>query len=302
MVSAEASSEKKLKPVKLEGVVAEVGPSHLTVTRKKGGEVRIETEQNYVEQVAVGSSVTLWYVSKDGRNEIHYFQPPLENAFVPLNELRRGIKKVILLPQSEVPDAEGYFDAVSSFIEQQMGWYVAPWLLAREIRSRTKVPDSMLDYINPETGEVDLARLQEAKLGVVRRVAEETRVDAVLELDLIQTKAPTVRDIANWDGASEPIAGKTMRALSLFALIPLEGYVPAATALLRLRDREGRLLWSNRRGFAVLAVKTGIGKNFRHRPIPEVIENNRDGVERWLRMVFDSFLREPDKRASKASN
>jgi hypothetical protein len=245
--------------------------------------------------------VTLWYVSRDGRNEVHYFEPPLENAFVPVNQLRTGIKKIILLPQSEVPDAEGFFDVLSSFLEEQTGWYVAPWILAREIRSRTKVPDSMLDFINPDTGEVDMARFKEAKLDVVRRVAEETRVDAVLELDLIQTKAPTVRDIANWDGASEPIAGKTMRALSLLALIPLEGHVPAATAVLRLRDPEGRLLWSSRRGFAVLAVKTGIGKDFRHRPIPEVLEDNQDGVVRWLRMVFDSFLREPASQAKKTS-
>jgi hypothetical protein len=299
-LQGEAAPEKKPKPAKLEGIVSEVAPAYLTVRSKRGREVRIETAESFEEKVAAGSSVTLWYRPYGDRNELHWFEPPLENAFVPQEKLRREIKKIILLPNSEVPDAEGFFDVLAAFLEENMGWYVAPWILAREIRSRTETPNSMLEFMDPSTGEVNLERLAQSKLQVIRRVAEETRVDAVLELDLLQTKAPTSREYANWDGVTEPISGKGLRALSLFSMIPLGGHVPATTAFLRLRDPQGRLLWSNRRGFAVLAVKAGMGNKFRDRPIPEVLENT-DNVQNWLRIVFESFLREASPQAAESS-
>lgn len=296
----EAAPEKKPKPVKVVGIVSEVAPAYLTVRSKRGSEIRVETPESFVEKVAVGAAVVLWYRPQGDRNELHWFEPPLETAFVPMDQLLGEIKKVILLPNSEIADAEPFFDVVSSFLEKSTGWYVAPWILAREIHSRTETPDSMLDFIDPSTGEVNMERIAQSKLQVVRRVAEETRVDAVLELDLFQTRAPTAREYAHWDGVTEPIAGKGLRALSLFSIIPLGGHVSASTAVLRLRDPQGRLLWSNRRGFAVLVVKAGMGNKFRDRPIPEVLEN-ADRVQNWLRMVFESFLSGAPPQAAESS-
>jgi hypothetical protein len=56
-----------------------------------------------------------------------------------------------------------------------------------------------------------------------------------------------------------------------------------------LWDAQGKLLWSNRRGFAVLALQVGVGDKFRDRPIPEVLEDTAS-VEQWFTRVFGSWL------------
>jgi hypothetical protein len=71
--------------------------------------------------------------------------------------------------------------------------------------------------------------------------------------------------------------------------LPIDGHVPAATIVLKLWDAQGTLLWSNRRGFCVLALKKGFTDKFLDRPISEAL---RDGarVQSWLTDVFASWL------------
>jgi len=83
------------------------------------------------------------------------------------------------------------------------------------------------------------------------------------------------------------------------AAIPIDGHVPAATAVFKLWDAQGRLLWTHRRGFCVLALQQGIGTKFRDRPISEAVQDT-ERTENWLHQVFGSWL--PAQSSSRAAS
>ena len=92
-----------------------------------------------------------------------------------------------------------------------------------------------------------------------------------------------------WDGVRQPVSAKLSRAVAILSPLPVEGHVPAATVVLKLWDSQGKPLWSNRRGFAVLALQVGISSKFRDRPIAEALED-KASVEKWLNATFGSLL------------
>jgi hypothetical protein len=51
-------------------------------------------------------------------------------------------------------------------------------------------------------------------------------------------------------------------------------------------------MWSNRRGFAVLSLQTGIGNKFRDRPLTEVYQEPQS-VQQWILDVFHSLAPVP---------
>ena len=71
-------------------------------------------------------------------------------------------------------------------------------------------------------------------------------------------------------------------------LRPVRGQVPAATVVLKLFDRQGRLLWSNRRGFRVLALQVSMGGDFRDRTLSEALDD-APFLADWLNRVFASW-------------
>jgi hypothetical protein len=283
------AAEKQPKPLKVEGLLTEVEPASLTIRDKRGNEVTIRPREDFTEKVAVGAEVTAWYYPKAGVNVLQWLEYPLESSFISPSQFGKDIKKIIILPSSQVADADGLFDAMASFLESKVGWYVAPRTLAEEIRRRAGSSSSTLDLIDPATGQVDLDKYAEAHHELIRRLASETRVDAVLEARVEQVQAIFRSQIASWDGVQEPIAGKASRVIGVLSIIPVEGHVPAATVVLKLWDPDAKLLWTNRRGFAVLAVRTGVGSKFRDRPIPEVLQN-AESVQKWLGETFGSLL------------
>jgi hypothetical protein len=60
-----------------------------------------------------------------------------------------------------------------------------------------------------------------------------------------------------------------------------KGWVFAVTADMNLWSQSGKLLWKKRRGFAVLAVQSGMGGKYRERPLKEVYDDNA-AMQRWL--------------------
>jgi hypothetical protein len=50
---------------------------------------------------------------------------------------------------------------------------------------------------------------------------------------------------------------------------------------MNLWSQSGKLLWKKRRGFAVLAVQSGMAGKYRERPLKEVYDNS-DAMQRWL--------------------
>jgi hypothetical protein len=360
-----AARGRRANSTRLVGLVTAVEPAEVSILGGDGQEITVTTGEDFTQKVAVGSQVTAWYSITDGARVLDWMEYPRENFFVPAERIRAQIRKVITLPSSEVPDADGLFDAIARYLESSFGWYVAPRVLAEEIRNRAlklgssqrhaDLPRSTLDAIDPSTGEFDMSAYTQsqsrpqpvsgskpqkapersssalspgstleavdpatgefdmtryvqasARTGVparlptggqprtpaaeslVPRLASETRVDAVLEADVVEVQAKVNRLVAQWDGVEEPIAGKTSETIAKLALIPPRGAVPASTVVFRLWDARGNLLWSNRSGFAALAVKQGMGSKLRERGLPEVL-GNAEGVDRWLSAVFSSF-------------
>lgn len=284
--------EKQPKSHKLAGLATAVEPSRVTILGQGGMEVTVRTEEDFTEKVAVGSKVTAWYHVKDGVSVLEWLQYPLENFFLSAGEIRSQVKKIIILSSSSLPNADGLFDAMAGYLKSNLGWYVAPQFLAEEIRKRLdrmRTSGSTLQAINPSTGEFDFARYLQTQRELTRKLASEARVDAVLEANVEQVQAEFDQQVAFWDGVEQPVASKGSRTFVAMLSFPMTGEVPAATVVLKLRDAQGKLLWSKRRGFAVLALEIGVGKNFRDRPLAEALEDQAS-VGSWLAMVFGSFL------------
>ncbi len=322
--------------------------------------------------------MTAWYSVRDGANVLDWMEYPRENFFVPADQIRAQIRKVVILPNSEVPEADGLFDAMADYLDSTFDWYVAPRVLAEEIRDRALklrpaatgggLPRSTLDAINPSTGEFDISRYSQAQeeagrrsqtqaqsqpapdtrkssartastldaidpstgefdmarytqapaqtpaqaaaanrarvpsrpqdpvtseQRLIRTLASKARVDAVLEAHVVEVQARLNRLVAGWDGVDEPVAGKGSQTVAKLALISPRSAVPATTVVFKLWDSRGNLLWTNRMGFAALAVREGMGSKLRERPLSEVLRN-RTGVSRWLAAVFSSLRSAPD--------
>ncbi len=280
------AGEKQPKAVKVSGVVSAVEPTQVSVRGSKGVEVTLLTEEDYTQKVAVGSKVTAWYFSKDGANILQRFEYASQDASSPENQSRAQIRKIIILPSSTVGDADGVFDAIGKYLTSTYGWYVAPRVLAEEIRRRAGKPVSMLEAMDPKTGQFDMTKYLKGQPNLVGDLASETRVDAVLEVNIEQVMAKVHRMTASWDGVEEPVAGGKTRTFAKFSLSPAQGEVAASTVTLKLWDAEGKLLWSNRRGFAVLAVVEGGG--LRYRPLVEYLLDSAT-VQKWLAKTFSSL-------------
>ena len=277
------------KPLKIKGLLTQVEPTRLTIRDNKGNEISIKPKEDFTEKVAVGSEVTAWYYPDEANNELQWLEFPPESYFVPANQFLGHIKRIILLPHSSAGDAGGLYDAIEGFLQGHMGWFVAHRMLAEEIQRRSRKASSTLDVIDPNTGDVDLARYATEHHKLVQEIADLTRVDAVLQVDVEQVDVNFRSQMAVWDGQQQLVSSKTSRTLTLLAAIPIDGHVPAATAVLKLWDPQGRLLWTHRRGFCVLAVEKGIGTKFRAHPISEAVQDS-ERTQKWLSQVFGSWL------------
>lgn len=296
-----AAGEKGSNAFKVVGLATQVEPGQVTILAADGKEVTVTTQEDFTQKVAVGSKVTAWYFARDSGYALERLEYPLENFFVPASEIRSAVKKVIILANSSVVEADGVYDEIARFLHSSLGWYVAPRMLAEEIRSRhgTRKGSSTLDALDPATGHFDMARYLRGQDELVRLLASETRVDTVLEIDVEQVQAQVRRLVAAWDGVEEPIAGKGMRTLARFTIFPEKGEAAAATVVLKLWDAHGKLLWSQRRGIALLAVLEGSGNRLRNRPLPEFLRDTAN-VQKWLHTVFSSMAGSASDRTTTA--
>jgi hypothetical protein len=273
--------EKPLGQLQIKGKAVTVDSTFVTIQDSSGQIVTVVCKEDFTLKVAVGSEVTAWYTPKEGFNYLDWLQYPPENFFVPAEQIRRHIKKIVVLPNYGVPDSKVLVDRIAGYVESNLGWYVAPAMLAEEIRKRSARTSSALDAIDPASGQFDMKAYLDSQRRLIARLASETRVNAVLEVTVERVQAKFWNQIAVWDGVMEPVAGKAALFAGHMTPFSINGNVPAATVEMKLWDSHGKLLWSNRRGFAVLYVRTGVGNNFRERPLTEVYQNEA-GVNDWL--------------------
>ena len=273
--------EKHGKSLKISGKATAVEPIRVTIQDATGQSVTVICREDFTSKVAVGAEVTAWYTRKAEGNYLDWLQYPTENFFLSAEEIRRQIKKVVILPNYGVPESQELVERIGAYLENNLGWYVAPPALGDEIRRRFGKQGSTLEQIDATTGQFDANRYLQAQRVLIERLVTETRVDAVLEVNVERVQAKFTSQLASWDGVTEPVANKTTVLAGNLAPFSINGDVPAATVEMKLLNPQGKLLWSNRRGFAVLYLRTGVGNNFRERPLSEVYQNEA-GVNEWL--------------------
>lgn len=273
---------KKEKESKVSGYTISVQPASLAILDKdKGQRYIFVTDQDYTSRVGIGAEVVIRYTVENGVNHLKEIDIPDENFFVPADAIRSRVRRIIILPESQVPDSEGVIDRIGQYLTANLGWYVAPSALAEEVRNRTKPSASLLDEIDPKTGQFNMESYLRDQNSLISKLVSETRVDAVLEVDVEEVKARVKNHVAKWDGTSEAVAGKGSRVFGKLAGIPNSGWVLASTVVMKLWDPQGKLLWSKRRGFAALGYQTKLGFGYRQRPLADVYENE-ETMHQWL--------------------
>jgi hypothetical protein len=281
-ICGSAAQKPQHTGTKLEGFATAVTPTSITVFDKKSSEIEIHTDKDYTALVGIAAPVTVWYTTEGGVNHLEDIVYPSSGTFVPVNQVGEGIKRIIILPRPEgVENTRGLISAISQYLTDNAGWFVAPPEMAVEIAARSKDSASSLDAIDSNTGEVDMQRYMNPQHGLVMAIAKETRSDAVLVIHILKVKATVRRGIAEWDDMTEPVASRKARTFSPLDGLGSKSWVYAATADMSLWNPEGKLLWKKRRGFAVLGVQTGMGSKYRERPLTEVYEDSA-AMQHWL--------------------
>ena len=281
-----AAQEPQHTGIKVEGFATVVEPDSISVFDKKNREIKILTDKDYTSLVGIAAPVTVWYTTKGGVNHLEDIVYPQGGSFVPTNQLGENIKRLIILPRPEdVENTQGLISAISAYLTDNAGWFVAPPELAAEIASRTHASPSSLDAIDVNTGEVDMQRYLEPQRALMSTIAEESHSDAVLEVRIIKVQANVRASVASWDDMTEPVASMKSRVFSPLTGLEGSGWVYAATADMSLWSQTGKLLWKKRRGFALLGVQSGLGAKYHERPLTEVYANT-GAMERWLEQTL----------------
>ncbi|HTS68204.1 MAG TPA: hypothetical protein VMO17_04410 [Terriglobia bacterium] len=275
----------------LEGYATVVEPTSITVFDKKNHVVQIVTDKDYTSLVGIAAPVTVWYTTAGGVNHLEEIIYPTKTAtFVPTPLIRERINRIAILPEvEEVKDADGLISAISSYLAETAGWFVAPSDLALEIAGRNKLPGSTLDAVDPNTGDVDMESYMRSEGSLMKKIASETHTDAVLEVRIVRVKADVHGTTAQWDDMTEPVVSKISRVFFPWEGLGGKNWVAAASAEMNLWYMDGRVLWKKRRGFAALALQSGAGGRYHERPLMEVYANTA-AMYQWLAATFGDLV------------
>ena len=228
----------------------------------------LQTREDFRSKVAPGARVKAWYLPVSNGYALEWLEYPWENFFTSWDEIHRTVKRVAILPVSDVPEASNFFEAVAGYLRTDLHWRV-PLVTA-------PAADSTLDGVDPNTGQFDISHYMSKSEATVPTLLATYHAQAVLEVDVQAVRAPVRDHVATWDGAEEALAAG-----------PKVGDVPATSVTLRLWGEGGKLLWSNHRGFAVLVISSA--GTLRERSLAEVLLDN-PGVEEWLNMMFAGLV------------
>jgi hypothetical protein len=298
-VSTASHQKQEAGVVQVYGYVTRVERNRITIMSLMGDakQLPLTTEEDFTEKVAKGSKVTAWYSEQGGTYTLKWLEYPLENSFTSSRSIRGRVRKAIILPNSSVPNAEPLYDATTQFLERNLKWRFASRALVADIRQAKTSTASNAEVVSSSNGQGNPTQAAKDQTGLIPLIARETKVNAVLEIVVEKVAADVKRSVAVWDGVEEPIgAPKGLLASAKSVVSPQKDTVPAATVVFKLWDSRGKLMWSNRQGFALLALREG--KELRERSLTEVFQNN-ENVQRWLEMAFRSILPAPNAYPTK---
>lgn len=290
IAGAREKEKEEAGATRVYGYVTKVESSRITIMSLMGDAklLPLITQEDFTEKVAKGSKVTAWYFEQGNTYTLKWLEYPLENSFTSSRSIRGRVRRAIILPNSRVPNADALYDTTAQFLENNLKWRFASLALVEDIRQRKTSTAPAGQVVDPSNSQEDLVQAAKDQRELIPLIARETKVNAVLEISVEQVAADVKRSVAVWDGVEEPISTpKGLLASAKSVVTPQKETVPAATVVFKLWDSRGKLMWSNRRGFALLALRDG--KEFRERSLAEVFENT-DNVQRWLEMVFRSIL------------
>jgi hypothetical protein len=276
--------------VKVEGLLTEVQPAKITIQSGQGNPSALATSKDYSSELAAGLRVTVWYTPGQDSNLVQSVESPLDNFFTPPSGIEESIHKVIILPKSNVAGADGFLDAMEQYLKSHLNWYVPPRALAEEVKTIVERRSS-LDAIDPNTGDVDMSKFVTGEGDLIKRIASETRVDGVLEVNIIQVpvEMDTGRGSVKWDGVEETLGSKMSRTLGKLSFAHTSAQVPATTAYLKLWDAQGNLLWMAHRGLFLLADESGgFGAKIEERSLAGALMDSA-AVEQRLELLFGSL-------------
>jgi hypothetical protein len=292
LVSMGQASEGGLQ--KTQGTVSFVKPEEITVQDGSGREIQIHTNQDYSGRVSPGDKVTAWHRLQGSVEKLDRIEIPLEFLPIPPADFLPAIKRVVLLPSSNAGDASEIYSEIETKLDSQFHWVVANRMLAEEMRRRDWKARGIDPATAPHTAAGMPAPLEAASTDLVEKVADAARADAVLEVRVEYSMLRVNSHTAEWDGQKENFGTSSARFAASITLRSVHGQVPVATAILRLFDSHGKLLWSQRRGIRVLAVQTSMGNEFRDRPLTEGAQD-ASFLSGWLDQVFASWIRPGSK-------
>ena len=289
-VTAGTREKEEAGATRVYGYVTKVESNRITIMSLMGNAklLSLTTQEDFTEKVAKGSKVTAWYFEQGGTYTLKWLEYPLENSFTSSTSIRGRVRRAIILGNSSVPNADALYDATAQFLESNLKWRFAARALAEDIRhGKTSTPLAG-EVVNPSNSQRDPVDPVKDVQELIPLIARETKVNAVLEISVEQVDAEVKRSEAAWDGVEEPIsAPKGLLASAKSVVTSQKEIVPAATVVFKLWDSRGKLMWSNRRGFALLALREG--RELQERSLTEVVQNT-DNMERWFEMVFRSIL------------
>ncbi len=296
LISAGPSLARKNQPrtkisvKKALGLVTEIHSSQIVLMTSTGSSLTLETTHDWSPDLVKGEQITAWYSVARGAKVVTRIEPPLNEFLVPPGEFLGNIHKAILLPHSGVEGGGALFDQMTSYLRTHFNWYLPPPDLAKEIR-RTMEQQSVLDAMNPQTGAFDIAKYAPSHADVIRRIAANARVDAVVEvwIEKVPVQYNSERGDVQWDGVKQAVGSKMGRVLDRFAVTYVKADVPATTVVVKLWSSEGKPLWVGRRGLFLLAENTGaLGGRLEPRPLSYALANHA-AVTRRLARLFGAL-------------
>lgn len=290
--SLAARNQKQAGVQEVVGEVTAVAPTQVTVANDGGRTVAIATREDFTRIAAVGSRVTAWYVALPGGNQLNWLSYPLEMSFSSPARILTQVKSVVLMQDSQMDGASEFSDGVENFLQSDLHWSVAPREWVDYVRRQQKQHASTLSALDPRTGQFDLKGYLGRQPSFIPALARSARVAGVLEISLEKVQADVSGGVARWDGTAAGLSGRLKRTLGTLAVVHGRSKVPAVTAVMKLYDANGSLLWSNRRGLALLEHSEGFHSKLAPWPLANSLMDS-GALDAWMRSYFASFLPPP---------
>lgn len=167
-------------------------------------------------------------------------------------DFRKQFKTIALAPV----DADPLFnmpDSVATMLEEEVtrhlqkrGYKVIPTAVLADIRKTMEAQVGGLE--DPETGQIDVAKLQAVRAHAFRELWFRNEFDAIATIRVSVSRAQFEKDRAEWDGVKQKIAAKGRNR-------GYGGNIATSSVSFAVYDQSDRLMYINYGGLEVLQMR-----------------------------------------------